>query len=227
MSTIQPIKVYGKGGPNPPKIAMLLAELDIPHNIIDIPFPDIKKPEYVKINPNGRIPAIYDSNTDITLWESGAIVEYLIEKYDKDGRLSFPVGSKESYLAKQWLFFQAKAPTTAKQPGSTSSAPEKIPYAIERYTAEVNRVTGVLEGHLSVQKSEGSGSDGPWLVGNKLSYADLSFVSWQITIPKLTDGESYSIDKFPLVKAWIGRMSERKGIASVLAEMEKGQAKGH
>jgi len=87
---------------------MLLAELEIPHNIIDIPFPDIKKPEYMKINPNGRIPAIYDPNTEITLWESGAIVEYLIEKYDKEGKLSFPAGSKESYLAKQWLFFQVR-----------------------------------------------------------------------------------------------------------------------
>jgi len=106
-------------------------------------------------------------------------------------------------------------------------APEKIPYAIDRYTSEVNRVTSVLEGHLSAQKEANGSSDGPWLVGNKFSYADLAFVSWQITIPKMTEGDGYSIDKFPLVKAWIGRMSGRKGIASVLAEMEKGQAKGH
>jgi glutathione S-transferase len=52
------------------------------------------------------MPAIYDPNRDLTLWESGAIIEYLIEVYDQDQKLSFPAGSKEAYLAKQWLYFQ-------------------------------------------------------------------------------------------------------------------------
>lgn len=105
-SQIKPIKVWGQGGPNPPKVAMILSELEIPHEIIAIPFTDVKKPEYVAINPNGRVPAIHDPNTDLTLWESGAIVEYLIERYDTKQKLSFPAGSAESYHAKQWLFFQ-------------------------------------------------------------------------------------------------------------------------
>lgn len=108
MSSFEPIKVYGKGGPNPPKIAMLCRELAIPHTVVDIPFSDLKKPDYLATNPNGRIPAIHDPNTDITIWESGAIIEYLVEKYDLEQKLSFASGSKEYYLAKQWLFYQGK-----------------------------------------------------------------------------------------------------------------------
>ncbi len=106
-SQIKPIKVWGKGGPNPPKVAIILAELGLPHEIIVVPLSTVKNSEYLSINPNGRIPAIYDPNTDLTLWESGAIIEYLIERYDKDHKLSFAVGTQESYLAKQWLFFAA------------------------------------------------------------------------------------------------------------------------
>jgi glutathione S-transferase len=85
---------------------MVLEELGLPHEINPISFPDLKKPEFLKINPNGRMPAIYDPNTDLTLWESGAIIEYLIEVYDKDHKMSFAPGSNDSFLAKQWLFFQ-------------------------------------------------------------------------------------------------------------------------
>lgn len=79
MSTIKPIKVWGKGGPNPPKVAILLEELGVPYEAIAVPLADVKKPEYLAVNPNGHLPSIYDPNTDLTLWESGAIVEYLIE----------------------------------------------------------------------------------------------------------------------------------------------------
>jgi len=74
-SSLKPIKIYGQAGPNPPKVAILAAELDLPHEIVPIAFPDLKKPEYLAININGRMPSIYDPNTDITLWESGAIIE--------------------------------------------------------------------------------------------------------------------------------------------------------
>lgn len=107
MSTqLKAIKLWGKGSTNPPKIAILLNELGLAHEVIEMSFPDLKKPEFLTINPNGRMPAIYDPNTDLTLWESGAIVEYLIEKYDTDQKLSFAPGSAESFHAKQWLFFQ-------------------------------------------------------------------------------------------------------------------------
>lgn len=106
-SQLKPIKVWGKGGPNPPKVAMILEELGIPYDAEAVPMSDIKKPEYLAINPNGRLPSIHDPNTGITMWESGAIIEYLIERYDKEHNLSFESGTAESYHAKQWLFFAA------------------------------------------------------------------------------------------------------------------------
>jgi glutathione S-transferase len=105
-STLKPIKVWGQGGPNPPKVAMVLEELGIPYEIEPLPISEVKSPKYLAINPNGRLPAIQDPNTGITLWESGAIVEYLIETYDKEYKLSFPAGTTEYFHAKQWLFFQ-------------------------------------------------------------------------------------------------------------------------
>jgi len=85
---------------------MILEELGLPYEHQPIAFADIKKPEYLAVNPNGRLPAIHDSNTNLTLWESGAIVEYLVETYDKHNKISYPKGSNESYLTKQWLYFQ-------------------------------------------------------------------------------------------------------------------------
>jgi glutathione S-transferase len=105
-SSIKPIKIYGKQGPNPPKVRMLAEELGLPYELNDVGFPDLKKPDYLAINPNGRMPAIHDPNNDLTLWESGAILEYLVEKYDTERKASFAPGSKESFLTKQWLFFQ-------------------------------------------------------------------------------------------------------------------------
>jgi glutathione S-transferase len=106
MASIKPVEIYGKHGPNPPKVRMLAEELGLPYDLKDVSFADVKKPEFLALNPNGRMPAIHDPNTDLTLWESGAIIEYLVEKYDTERKVSFEPGSKEAYLAKQWLYFQ-------------------------------------------------------------------------------------------------------------------------
>jgi glutathione S-transferase len=218
MSDLKPITVWGKGGTNPPKVAMILEELDIPHDIIATPFTEVKKPEYLAINPNGRLPAIHDPNTDLTLWESGAIVEYLIERYDKQSRLSFAAGSAEYYHAKQWLFFQVsgQGPYFGQAAWFKAFHHEKLPSAVERYTKEINRVMGVLEAHLKREKEKHSGGDGPWLVGGKLSYADISFVSWHETIKMFTSKEELDEANYPLVKEWIANMVSRPKIKSVL-----------
>jgi glutathione S-transferase len=106
-SELKPITLWGGVlGPNPSKVGMILTELNVPFVSKYVPFHDIKGPEYVKINPNGRLPAIEDPNRGITIWESGAIIEYLISEYDHDHTLSFPTGSTEEYHVKQWLYFQ-------------------------------------------------------------------------------------------------------------------------
>lgn len=103
---IKSIKVWAKGSPNSPKVAIVLKELSIPHDIIPIPLSDVEGTDYVAINPNGRLPLIQDPYTDITLWESGAIVFYLIEKYDPEHKLNSEHGTPEWFHAQQWLFLQ-------------------------------------------------------------------------------------------------------------------------
>lgn len=86
---------------------MILEELDLPFELKILDIQDMKKQPYESINPNGRVPAIEDPNTDTTLWESCAIIEYLVETYDKDHAISFVHGTKEAFEAKQWMFYQA------------------------------------------------------------------------------------------------------------------------
>lgn len=213
-TSIKPIKVYGKGGPNPPKVAFMLEELGVPHEIIEIPFTDVKKPEYTAINPNGRLPSIYDPNTDLTLWESGAIVLYLVDQYDKERKLSFEPGTNEAYLAQQWLFYQTsgQGPYYGQAAWFIKFHPENVPSAVDRYIGEVKRVTGVLEDYL---KKQDTGSDGPWLVGGRISYADISFLSWQMIVDSPFFGERFDGSEFPTVRAWVEKMKNRPGINKV------------
>ena len=226
-SQIKPIKVWGQGGPNPPKIAILIQELDLPHEIIPYPISDVKKPEYLAVNPNGRLPSIQDPNTNLTLWESGAIIEYLIERYDTNHKLSFKPGTNEYYLAKQWLFLQ----TTGQGPYYGQAAwfkkfhQEKLPSALERYVGEVNRLSGVLEKHLAEQEQEygsGGSSNGPWLVGNKLSYVDLAFLPWHVVIGVILEKDEFNEEKFPHVKDWMDRLAKREKVKTVMENAFKG-----
>ncbi|KAL2261357.1 hypothetical protein VTK26DRAFT_4333 [Humicola hyalothermophila] len=217
---LKPIKHYGQVAPNPVKTLVFLIELNLPYEIVHVPFSDVRKPDYIAINPNGRLPAIHDPNTDLTLWESGAITEYLMEHYDKDHKLSFPQGSKEAYLAKQWLAFQisGQGPYYGQFVWFSKYHSEKLPSAIERYSNEVKRVTGVLEKQLEKQKEiygATEGFDGPWILGNKMSFVDLAFVPWQGFMAKQLSG--YDEAEFPLVTEWLNKMMARESVQKVLA----------
>ena len=216
-SQLEPIILFGEGGPNPPKVRIMLEELGLPYKCAPIAFADVKTPEYLAINPNGRLPSIKDPNTNITLWESGAIVEYLIERYDTKQQLSFGPGTPESYHAKQWLFFQTtgQGPYYGQYSWFKKFHAEKLPSAIERYVKEINRVSGVLDGYLAQQEKEhggGAGYNGPWLVGNKLSYADLAFIPWQRIMPLMIDKEDYDENNFPHLKKWLDNMVTRESV---------------
>jgi glutathione S-transferase len=107
MSSIKPITLHAhSSGPNPWKIVIILEELELPYTLIYETFSSIKSAPYTDINPNGRVPAIQDPNTGITLWESGAIIEYLVESYDTQQKISHDVQSPEKWLEKQFLYFQ-------------------------------------------------------------------------------------------------------------------------
>ncbi|KAK1751374.1 glutathione S-transferase [Echria macrotheca] len=216
--TLQPIKVWGKGGPNPPKVAIVLEELGLPHELVAVPLSDVKKPEYTAINPNGRLPSILDPNTGIQLWESGAIIEYLLETYDKEHKISFAPGTPEYFHAKQFLYFQVsgQGPYYGQAAWFKKFHHEQLPSAVTRYVDEINRVTGVLERVLSEK-----GVAEPWLVGNKYSYADLVFISWQTIIERLVEKSEYDIDNYPHVKAWVGRILAREAVKKGLGITEE------
>jgi glutathione S-transferase len=209
---LRPITLWGGVmSPNPPKVAMVLNELEIPYKSNYIEFSELKKPAYSEINPNGRLPAIQDPNTGITLWESGAILEYLIAEYDHEHKLSFLGGTKEAYQTNQWLFFQVsgQGPYYGQASWFKFGHPEKVQSAQDRYINEIRRVSKVLDTHLDGKQ---------FLVGDKCTYADLAFLPWQEGIPMLVGDTFDPVVEFPNVHAWLARMKARPGVAKVLKE---------
>ncbi|KID93256.1 glutathione S-transferase II, partial [Metarhizium majus ARSEF 297] len=184
---------------------MVLEELYIPYEIESIRFEDIKKKPFIDINPNGRVPALEDPNTDLTLWESGAIIQYLITQYDTENLLSYDT-LKEKNLCNQWLMFQVSGQGPYYGQGTWFSYlhAEKITSAIERYVNEAKRILGVLEGVLSAQ------SRSQWLVGDRVTFADLAFVPWNDRLDTLFVVPSdKKFEGFPAVQAWHERMVKR------------------
>ena len=153
----------------------MLTELGLTFEPIYLDFQkgEQKAPDYVtKYNPNGRIPAIVDhKNNDFILWESDAVIMYLIARYDTTHRISFTPAAGGAYFQQlQWLFFQSsgQGPYFGQAAWFWRWHPEKVPSAVERYVKEIRRVLGVLDSVLKKQD---------WLVGNKLSVADMAFIT--------------------------------------------------
>ncbi|GAA6008284.1 hypothetical protein JCM10207_000070 [Rhodosporidiobolus poonsookiae] len=164
-----------------------------------------KSPEYLKLNPNGRLPALVDhENGDFVIWETKAILLYLVEKYDTQRTLTVGRGVEEQAELLQWLFFQAsgQGPYFGQVSHFLWAAPEKIPYGLERYQNEILRVYGVLERVLQ-QREEGK----RWLVGGKCTIADLSFITWNKFAPEFLLPPNVDFaEQFPTVAAWQAEM---------------------
>ncbi|KAH6633858.1 glutathione S-transferase [Chaetomium sp. MPI-SDFR-AT-0129] len=227
-SDMKPIQLWGRKGPNPPKVTMILEELGLPYEHVPIEFKDVKQPEYLAINPNGRLPAIHDPNSGLTLWESGAIIEYLTERYDTDRKLSFEPGTTDAYHTKQWLYFQTtgQGPYFGQATWFKMYHHEKVPSAFERYVGEVKRVSGVLQSYLESQKAKADGGDGPWLVGGKLTFADISFIPWYCWMGWFLEDSEYDVGEYPAVKDWLDKMRARPSVAKVLADIKPANARG-
>lgn len=212
----QPISVYMHGrSPNPWKVIMILEELSLPYTVKNVEFNEVKAEPFISVNPNGRLPAIEDPNTGITLWESGAIVEYLVETYDKDHKISFTPGTTDYFLAKQYLHFQmsGQGPYFGQAVWFLKFHPETVVSAQERYINEIKRVTGVLEGILKGKE---------FLVGGKFSYADVSFLPWYSLVESPLLGDKVDLAKdFPGVKAWLDRIQASDGVAKALRYQEE------
>ncbi|KAI9757229.1 MAG: hypothetical protein M4579_003529 [Chaenotheca gracillima] len=211
----KPITLYSHAsGPNPWKVAFILQELGLPYTSKMVDFGDLKKPEFEKININGRVPAIEDPNTGITLWESGAIIEYLIDQYDKENKISFNT-SPEKYEALQWLHFQVsgQGPYFGQAVWFSNYHPEKIPSAVTRYQNEIKRVTSVLDRALEGKQ---------YLVGNKASYADIAFMAWGMLVPfAMGDNMFDAAKEYPNYHAWSERIMSRPAMKKVLEERKK------
>jgi len=161
----------------------------------------------------------------MNLWESGAIIEYLVDKYDTAGKISYPSSSSQKYKLIQWLHFQVsgQGPYFGQKAWFSNFHSEKnITSAIERYGNEIKRVVGVIDAAL---KSNGTG----WLVGDKCTYADISFVPWNALIGPFLLGEEETkklMEANPEFKKWHDSLVARPAIKKVL-EAKAAKAQKH
>ncbi|AFY58885.1 glutathione S-transferase [Rivularia sp. PCC 7116] len=192
------IELYTFTTPNGRKASIMLEEVELPYNVhvIDISKNDQFAPEYVAINPNSKIPAIVDKDTDTTVFESGAILMYLA---DKTGKL-LPKEQKSRYQVIEWLMLQMGSigPMFGQFNHFNLHAPEKIPYAIERYKKETLRLYGVLDKQLA---------DNEFICGD-YSIADVATFPW-VTIYEI---QEMTLDNHPNLKRWHDTVSKRPAV---------------
>jgi GSH-dependent disulfide-bond oxidoreductase len=194
------IDLYTWATPNGWKASCTLEELEIAYRLfpVDIMKGEQKTPEYVRLNPNGRIPTIVDHEADdFAVFESGAIMIYLAEKA---GRL-LPREFKARSRVIQWLMFQmgGVGPMQGQANVFFRYFPERLPAAISRYQNEVTRLYGVLDRQLK---------DSEWLAGD-FSIADIANWSWCRT----HNWAGVSVDEMPHLQRWMAAIEQRPGCA--------------
>ncbi|CAG8680298.1 uncharacterized protein OCT59_016565 [Rhizophagus irregularis] len=202
--TTPDITFYTAVTPNAIKVSIVLEELEIPYKVRELSFKDEeqKQPWFLKINPNAKVPAITDhSRGNFHVFESGAIMIYLCEHYDPEGKL-LPKDPDLRSQVIQWVMFQmgGLGPMQGQAIHFNRYAPEKIPYAIKRYTDETIRLCSVLNSALEGKE---------YLVGNKFTLADAISFPW-VRAHAFSGIES--IDEFPNLKAWVARISARPAV---------------
>jgi len=190
------IDLYTAPTPNGWKASVTLEELEIPYevHVVNLMEGDQKQPEYLKLNPNGRIPTIVDRDAgDFAVFESGAIMIYLAEK---TGRL-LPTDVKGRSRVIQWLMFQMGGigPMMGQANVFFRYFPEKLQSAIDRYQNESRRLFEVLNGRLG---------ESEWLAGD-YSIADIANWCWVRTYK----WSGVSVDGLDHLQRWMGRMNER------------------
>jgi len=209
----QPLTLYiAASGPNSWKCVIVLRELGVPYKIETFDYTQLKEKPFVDINPNGKAPAMHDPNTNVTLWESCAINEYLIDQYDTEHKISHS-SSPEKHLEKQYVFFQAsgQGPYFGQGAWFYNYHAEKLPSAIDRYQQEIRRIVKVLDGILSTRQ---------YLVGDKVTYADLSFFMWNVFIDRCFESESWKIEEYPHFQRWHESMAARDSVKGALKERD-------
>ena len=209
------IEVYSWATPNGHKVHIMLEECGLPYRVhpVDIGAGQQFEPDFLAISPNNKIPAIKDSDgpdgQPMSLFESGAILLYLA---GKTGRF-LPNSTRGRYEVLQWLMFQmgGVGPMLGQAHHFRIYAPEKIDYAVDRYTNEAKRLYGVMDKQLAKQK---------YIAGGEYSIADMAIFPW------LRSWKNQGIDwnDYPHLKGWFDEISARPAVqrgVEVLATLRK------
>jgi GSH-dependent disulfide-bond oxidoreductase len=206
------IDLYYWPTPNGHKITMFLEETAIPYNIkpVNIGKGEQFQPDFLAISPNNRMPAIVDQaplerGAPISVFESGAILLYLADKSEK----FIPIDARGRVEVLQWLFWQVGGlgPMLGQNHHFTRYAPEKIPYAIDRYVKETNRLYGVLNKRLADRE----------FLANTYSIADMACYPW--IVPYEAQGQK--LEDFAHLKRWFEAIASRP---ATLRAYERGKA---
>ena len=205
------IDLYYWPAPNGHKISMMLEECDLDYTIhpININAGDQFRPDFLKLSPNNRMPAIVDHDPvgggqPINLFESGAILLYLAEK---TGRF-FPTDLRERYCAMKWLMWQlgGLGPMAGQNHHFGRFAPEKIPYAIDRYRRETYRLYGVLDGALAKKK----------FIAGDFCIADIACYPWIARY----EWQEMDLNDFANIKRWFDSIAARPATQIAYAKGE-------
>lgn len=202
------IDLYYWPTPNGWKITIMLEECGLPYTMIPVNIArgDQFKPEFLAISPNNRMPAIVDHDgpdgRPISVFESGAILQYLGRKTGK----FYPQAERARVAVEEWLFWQmgGLGPMAGQAHHFRLYAPEKIPYAIDRYTNECNRLYGVMDKRLA---------DHPYLAGDEYTIADMACYGWTSRYER----QGQSLDDFPHLKRWFEMLGRRPGVQRGMA----------
>ena len=206
------ITFYAWATPNGRKISVALEEMQLPYIIkpVNIGNKEQFEPDFLAISPNNKIPAIVDpdgpadekTGKPLSMFESGAILVYLASK---TGRL-LPENLRDRWATLQWLMFQMGSigPMLGQAHHFCAYAPEKIPYAIDRYVNEANRLYGVLDSRLA-------GSE--YVACGEYTIADIAIMPWLRSYKK----QGVDIERYRNVKRWFDAINERPAVIRGLA----------
>ena len=203
----QPIELYYWPTPNGWKISIMLEECGLPYTIkpIHIGKGEQFAPEFLKIAPNNRIPAIVDPDgpggAPISVFESGAILQYLGRKTGQ----FYPTEERARIACEEWLFWQVGGlgPMAGQANHFRIYAPEKVQYGIDRYTNEVNRLYGVMNRRL----------EGRDYLAGEYTIADMACIGWA----RSWERQGQNIKDFPNLERWLDRMHARPAVERGLA----------
>ncbi|KAL9007718.1 MAG: hypothetical protein Q9173_007075 [Seirophora scorigena] len=210
--------LYTSGTPNGQKVSITLEELGVHYEVknIDISKNVQKEDWFLKINPNGRIPAIVDKTRtpdgkprEKRVFEGGAILLYLTQKYDPNDNLNYPYDTDEYWEVVEWLVWMQSGvgPMQGQANHFFRYAPEKIEYGIKRYQTETKRLYQVLEDRLAEQTKTPT-KDGPWIVGDRMTIADIANFSWV----NCAEWAGVDVSQFKNLSHWLDRINERAAV---------------